>query len=158
MSSQFSFQQSVDEVFELLTDPDFLVQRSLALGELEVECEVEEYEDCIVVSMKRTVQPDMPAFIAKIFGSTQSLEMEETWQRSDDGWEGSYEINVDGQPVKMEANFSLTADGDGSCYEIEHFCTAKIPLVGRKIEKQMQAESVEGVTKEVEYLMQQLGE
>jgi len=156
MSLQFKFDQSVDEVFELLSDPDFLVERSLALGELEADCEVEEYEDCIVIKMARTVEPEMPAFLAKIFGSTQSLDMEETWQRNGDDWEGSYEIKVGGQPVTMEANFSLTADGDGSCYEIEHFCTAKIPLVGRKIEKQMLAETSGGATAELEYLQQKL--
>lgn len=157
MSLQFSFDHSVDEVFALLTDPDFLVQRSVALGELEAECEVEEYEDSIVITMKRTVKPDMPAFIAKNFGSTQTLHMEETWQQTDEGWEGSYEINIDGQPVTMKANFSLMPEGDGSSYEIKHSSTAKIPLVGRKIEKQMDAESVSGCTAEVEYLREQLG-
>ena len=32
MSLEFSFKQSADTLFDLLCDPDFLVQRSIALG------------------------------------------------------------------------------------------------------------------------------
>jgi hypothetical protein len=42
MTVTCKFTKSVDEVWAVLCDPDFRVERSAALGELTAECDVEE--------------------------------------------------------------------------------------------------------------------
>ena len=73
VSLEYAFDCNVDRVFSLLTDPDFLVDRSIQLGELAAECDVTERKDETVVSMTREVERKLPAFAAKLFvGSINS--------------------------------------------------------------------------------------
>ena len=157
MPLTFDFKQSVDEVRNILTDPDFLVERNLTLGDIESDCEVEEDEDEIIVRMSRKMPVEMNALLAKIFDPIQQLNMVETWHRDGDNWEGEYEIKNKGQPVTLSASFSLKAKGKGSRYEITHRCKAKVPLIGGKIEKACLAQTPDGAKKELEYAKQKLG-
>lgn len=157
MSLSFEFDQDVDTVYNLLTDPDFLVERSTALGESNAECEVEEYDDETVVKMTREVTRDLPSVLAKMFNPSQTMNMVETWRRDGDDWEGEYTIDIVGQPVTMTAKFSLKAKGSGSVYQIKHGCKAKIPLVGGKVEKFILSQAVDGSKDELDYAKEHLG-
>ncbi|MDH5171271.1 MAG: hypothetical protein OEW92_02545, partial [Gammaproteobacteria bacterium] len=64
---EFEFDCAVEEVFGLLTDPDFVVERSLALGDLESSCKVQERGEVTVVVSDRKVRRDIPSFLARIF-------------------------------------------------------------------------------------------
>ena len=157
MSMKFDFKHSVEDVLNLLTDPDFLVDRNLALGDLESDCEVEEDGDDIVVRMSRQTPVELNPFLAKFFGDVQTMSMVETWTPDGDDWTGEYEIHIDGQPVTIGATFSLSAHGKGCRYEITHSCKAKIPLVGGKIEKTVLSQTEDGAREELEYAREQLG-
>ena len=157
MSIKFDFKQSVDEVLNLLTDPDFLVERNLALGDIECDCEVEEGDGEITVHMSRKTPVELNAFLAKFFDSVQEMSMVETWRQDGDDWEGEYEIKMKGQPVTLSASFSLKANTRGARYEITHRCKAKVPLVGGKIEKSCLAQTTDGAVKELEFAKQKLG-
>ena len=56
---EFEFDCAVEEVFGLLPDPDFVVKGSLALGDLESRCKVEERGDTTVVVSDRRVRRDV---------------------------------------------------------------------------------------------------
>ena len=156
MTVSFNFDQDVETVFNLITDPNFLVERSTALGELEADCDVEDYEDKTVVKMRRIVSRDLPAFLAKLFNPKQTLMLEETWLKDGDNWKGKYVVTVEGQPVTVSADFTLSSNGSGSCYKISHKAKANIPLVGGKVEKFILANTEDGATKELEYAKQRL--
>ncbi len=156
MSIQFNFDQSVDAVYQLLTDPDFLVERSTALGELSADAEVEEYDDETVVKMTREVKRELPSVLAKMFNPVQIMKMEETWRRDGDDWSGDFAITVEGQPVKLSAEFSLKANGSGCVYAIKHACKAKIPLVGGKVEKFVLSQAEDGAKQELEFARDKL--
>ncbi|HEY9035975.1 MAG TPA: DUF2505 domain-containing protein [Pseudomonadales bacterium] len=157
MSSRFEFSHDAETVYSLLTDPQFLVDRSLALGELSADCEVEEDDDSATVTMTREVKRDLPAFLAKLFNPIQTMSMTEEWQRKDDGFSGHYRIEVHGQPVTIDAQFGLKPGKKGCIYTIEFSCKARIPLVGRKVEQFIAEQAKEGVSKEMAYLKKQLG-
>lgn len=157
MSERFDFDQDVDTVFALLTDPQFLVDRSLALGELEADCEVEEDDDSATVTMTREVKRDLPAFLAKLFNPVQTVQMHEQWERRDSGFSGHYRLTVDGQPVIINADFSLKPSAKGCAYSIDFRCSAKIPLIGRKVEQFIVEQAKDGVAKEMAYTRQHLG-
>ncbi|MEH6584551.1 MAG: DUF2505 family protein, partial [Halioglobus sp.] len=63
MTVSFDFDQDAQTVYDTLTDPQFLVDRSLALGELSAECEVEESESLTVVKLTREVSRDLPKIL-----------------------------------------------------------------------------------------------
>lgn len=151
-----AFDSDVETLFNLMTDPDFLVERSMALGELNADCEVEDFDDETIVRMTREVRRELPSVLAKMFNPVQTMQMEEIWRRDGDGWTGEYSITVQGQPVTLSATFSLTANGDGCIYAIEHRCRANIPLVGGRVEKFVLAQAVAGAEDELAYARRQL--
>lgn len=151
------FKASPERVYALLTDAQFLVDRCLAVGELEVDCDIEEHDDLTEIKLSRLVSRDLPGFISKLFDSRQTLKMREEWQQdSDDSWSGSYVINVQNQPVTITADFQLCSADDGCCYTIEHKVKSKVPLIGGRISKYILAETRRGCAAELEYLREQL--
>lgn len=156
MSLEFTFEQDVDTVFNTLTDPDFLVERCVALGEVEADCDVEDYEDKTVVILRRVVSRELPAFLAKLFDSKQTLKMTETWNKDGENWQGEYRVDVEGQPVTVSAKFSLESTSKGSIYRIQHKAKANIPLIGGKVEKFILSNTEVGATDELEYTQKAL--
>ena len=158
MPIRYDLEHDINSVFALLTDPDFIVDRSLVLGELEASCEVEHDEGNTVVTMTRKLEIDLPSFIARMIDLVQTLHITEQWQSDGEGgWTGEYTSEMKGQPILISANFELYATDSGCSYTIEHKANARIPLLGRKIEKFIQAEAGQGCTRELDYLRDRLG-
>jgi hypothetical protein len=55
MPLRYDFKHDIDSVIALLTDPAFIVDRSLDLGELEAGCELEPDGDNTVVTGMRHI-------------------------------------------------------------------------------------------------------
>lgn len=157
MSVRFEFKANIDTVFNLMTDPDFLVERSLAIGELEASCEVEDSDKQTVVTMQRLVNRELPSFLAKLFSSEQRLNTKETWLRDGDNWQGTVQIEVVDQPVSLQGDFSLTAATENTCiYEIAYKAKAKIPLIGGKVEKFIASQTSDGIQQELDFASSKL--
>ena len=157
MSVSYEFDHDVQTVYETLTEPQFLVDRCLALGELSAECEVEEDEETTVVKLVREVSRDLPRVLAKLFDALQVTDMVEQWQPDGDGWRGTWELDVRGQPVTVAARFQLEPTSTGSRYTVSHSVKAKIPLVGKQVEKYILGQTASGATDELAYLRDYLG-
>ena len=157
MSVSYEFDHDVQTVYETLTEPQFLVDRCLALGELSAECEVEEDEHSTVVKLVREVSRDLPRVLAKLFDAVQVTDMVEKWQPDGEGWRGTWELDVRGQPVTVAASFQLEPTSTGSRYTVSHSARAKIPLVGKQVEKYILGQTASGATDELVYLRDYLG-
>jgi hypothetical protein len=152
MTVSFEFDHDVETVYETLTEPQFLVDRCSALGELSAECDVEEDEDCTTVNLMREIRRDLPRIIAKVFDPVQVMDMQERWRAQDNGWRGDWTMDVRGQPVTISANFELVPTKNGCRYSVTHRVKAKIPLVGKQIEKYILGQTSDGATDELTYL------
>jgi hypothetical protein len=158
MSLEFSFKQSADTLFDLLCDPDFLVQRSIALGEISADAETEEDEDGrVTITMRREVKQDLPSFLSKLFKPQQVLLMKEEWQKVGPNYVGKGEFTVDGQPVTVKTEMTIKPKGKGCTYGISYKPKAQIPLVGGKVEKFIEGNCIEGSKKELEYTARHFG-
>jgi hypothetical protein len=158
MSLTFDFAHSAEDVFELFTDPDFLVDRSLAIGELSADAEVAEDEDGVVyVTMRREVSQDLPAFLAKLFNPKQVLNLEETWTQDGDTFVGNSEYTVEGQPVNVKTQMQLTPNDSGCTFSITYNIKADIPLIKGKVEKFIKGNCEEGTKKELDFAVSRLG-
>jgi hypothetical protein len=154
----YEFKTDVEQVYALLTDPQFLVDRCLGIGELDAECEVEEGDGVVSIDLKRKVQRELPGLLAKMFDPEQNLHMREEWQPDGEGgYSGKYLIEIQGQPANIAATFELYPTEDGCCYTITHKAKAKIPLVGSKVEKYIQGQTQDGCAAELDYLRDHLG-
>ncbi|CAA0108607.1 Uncharacterised protein [BD1-7 clade bacterium] len=156
MSTTYKLQHDVDTVIDMLCDPDFLVERSIDLGELSADAEVEEEGSKIIISMRREVTRDLPKFLAKLFNPQQVLHLTETWQQVGDNFVGKSEFTVEGQPVKVNTDMTLKPSGDGCEYTISYKAKADIPLVGGKVEKFIVSNCEEGTQKEIDFLTKRL--
>lgn len=158
MSMHYEFEHDAQSVFNLLTDPEFLVDRCLDMGELEASCEVEEQEGATVISLTRRLKRDLPRVFAKMLDPEQTMQMTEKWQPDGEGgWNGDYTFEMVGQPVCIRAEFELYPTDTGCCYIIEHKVKAKIPLIGGKIEKYIGGQAEDGCTGELNYAQEKLG-
>lgn len=156
MTAAYVFKASADTVFDLLTDPDFLVQRCVAMGEKNIQCDVEMEGRQTRVVLARTIKRDLPAVLAKLFGSENRMVMTENWEAIGNSWMGHYAVEVEGQPVKLGAKFKLKPTAEGCEYSIDYSCKANIPLVGGKVESFILSQTEEGMRKEMDYLAQRL--
>lgn len=158
MGLKYQFAHNIDTVFELLTDPDFLVERSISIGELSADCEIEEDGEKTTIKMNREVErDDLPKFLAKLFNPVQTLKFTEEWQSNGNNKAGKYSIDVVGQPVTIMAKLKLSETDEGCEYSIEHSAKASIPLIGGKIEKFIIGQTADGVEQEINYLREKLG-
>jgi len=49
MAGKFAFPVGIREIYGLLTDPGFLVDRNIALGAVDSECEAEEFDSGVLI-------------------------------------------------------------------------------------------------------------
>ncbi len=158
MSVSYEFKHDVQSVYEALTEPQFLVDRCSALGEISAECDVEEAEDgTTTVNLCREIQRDLPKILAKVFDPVQVMDMTEEWCPDGDGWSGTWTMDVRGQPVLISASFELVPTAKGCQYTVTHSAKAKVPLIGRQLEKFILGQTSEGAADELSYLAEYLG-
>jgi len=156
MTVKFAFPVGIEEIYDLLTDPDFLVDRNVALGDVDSECEAEETASGILIKMKRTRHLDMPAFLSSVLGGNPVFHTEEQWMTVQDHYYGNSTTTVGSHPGTVRTSFTLHPDKKGCVYQISHEAKMKIPLVGRKVEQYIVQKAAEDVKKEMEYLRSSL--
>ncbi len=142
----------MESVYINLTDPDFLKARCEALGEIKIKCDVSEHNGVKTVVLDRTIKRNLPKILEKMFNPENRTVMTEHWQKKGEAYVGDYEIEVIGQPVTLFADFKLEARGEGSVYTINHGCKARVPIVGKHIEKFVLGQIEDGFRKEMNVL------
>ena len=158
MSLKYRFDSDVQTVFELLTDPDYLVQRSIDMGEASADCEVSDVgEDETQVEITREVEQELPAFLAKLFSPSQIVSQSECWKRCGEKFVGNYDIQIQGQPVQVHSSFKLEPNGEGCEYSVDHHVSVKIPVIGKKVGEFVQAQTEDGIMRQLEHAREQLG-
>lgn len=157
MTVSSDFNHNVQAVFKALTDPKYLVDRSLALGELCADCEVSEDEKRATITMVREVRRELPGVLAKLFDPVNVMDMTEEWQANADGWSGNWTMTVRGQPVTIQGRFELAPTSDGCRYSVSHRARAKVPMIGEQVKKFILGQTTRGAEDELEYLRNYLG-
>jgi hypothetical protein len=152
MTVHADFEHEAQAVYAALIDPQYLVDRNLALGELSAECEVEQDGDCATIKAVREVRRKLPGVLARIFDADSTLDMTEEWRADEDGWRGNWTMTVRGQPVTIFGSFELLPTQDGCRYSVTHQVRAKVPLVREQVQKFILGETTKGARDELEYL------
>lgn len=147
------YKQDIETVFKQMTDKDYLENRAYWVKEVDPEVSVEWNGDLPTLTIQRWVIRDYPKFLKKLFPPKQGMKHIEKWQKDGSNWKGSYNIDVQGNPVEVTADFTLKSTPDGGCeFSILHAVTAKIPLLGSKIEAYILKETQTGCGDELNYL------
>ncbi|MDH3788437.1 MAG: DUF2505 domain-containing protein [Xanthomonadales bacterium] len=157
MTIRTDFEQDAKAVFKAMTDPEFLTDRNLALGEISSEYEVSEGGDRTTLTAVREVRRELPGVLAKLFDPVSVMDITENWQAQGDGWTGEWYLQVREQPVTVTGQFQLVPSETGCSYSVTHRVRAKVPFVSGQIEKYVRTQTAKGANDELEYLRKYLG-
>jgi hypothetical protein len=152
----FQYDQPPEKVLALILDPDFLAERSRAMGEIDVQVTARRDGDRVVVVNQRSVKRDLPSFAAKLFSPVNQVTQTEQWTTTGDTKRGSYKLEVKGAPVTMNAQLELRPQGSGTEYRVTYDITVKVPLIGGKLESYTLEQTKAGARKELEYTAERL--
>lgn len=127
------------ETARMISDPEYTAIRGRVLGASSATSQVTGDPDGEMTIVTELSMPtDRVPDIAKRFvGKTVTIKETQTWAAPADSGErtGRIRIEVPGIPVSVEGTSRLTPQDDHSQMEVSGDLTAKIPLVGGKLEK-----------------------
>ena len=157
MKSKFEFNHDVATVLELLHDPQFLVDRLIELGDLDADCEVEEDNETVTVTINRLKADDVPGFLKKIAGSEQKINIVEQWRAEGEGYAAVSLLKILGTPIRIHSRISLNPNSrEGCVYAIELEPEVKVPLIGGKIKQFVEKRAAQEILTEHQYTEQYL--
>lgn len=130
----FDYPDAPADVTALLQDPVFLRYRSEAAGERNVEVRVEPTAGGVQVTVSREKDVDVPAFARVVVGSSNRAVESTSWRTEGERFSAEYTIEVPGLPVKTQGKSTFVANAGGCRYTSTFQVTARVPLIGGKIE------------------------
>lgn len=157
MTIHTEFEHDAKAVFRAMTDPEFLVDRNLALGEISAEYDVSRDKENTTVTAVREVRRELPGLLAKLFDPVNVMDLTENWHPEGDGWVGEWKLKVREQPVTVTGTFELTSTESGCAYSVSHKVKARVPLVSGQVQKYVMSQTTKGAADELEYLKNYLG-
>ena len=133
----YNFSHSVDRVFDESMTKDYLESRASWVVTDEVTAEVsDEPNGGRKAVADRYVIRNYPKVFGNLFPQRQLMIHTETWQPDGDGgYTGSYTCDVQDAPVLVEGEMTLKPVGDGCELRTLHTITAKMPIIGKRVEK-----------------------
>jgi len=135
MLVNFKFNHDIDLVYKTLTDPQFLIDRALKLGSLDAQSEFKHVESKLQISLIRRRKINVPRVLRAVLKSIQTAKTEETWSRSGDNYMCQNATDIDGAPLTIKGNISLTPSTTGCTFSADFEPDAKVPFIGKKLEK-----------------------
>lgn len=156
MKINYDFTAPLDAVAELLTKPQFLVDRCLALGGLSATGDSSEDDGRIVIKTTRELEADLPSIVKKLLGSVTTLDLVEVWEKNGDGWGGTWDVEIKGQPISVHGDFELLPTSEGCHYSADAKVTAKVRLIGKKIEQSLEGTIATDLVADLDYTNDQL--
>lgn len=131
---------SATDAAAMYADPSYADIRKSALGATSVTSTVDgDPAGAFTVRTELALPTDRVPEVARRFvGSSLTVREEQSWDApgADGARSGRNRLDVVGMPAGMEARIQLTADGEtASTLEIDGDLTAKVPLIGSRLEK-----------------------
>lgn len=117
------------EVYAMLTDPVFREKAAWGQEADSVTVDIDGGAVRIVMTQRNT---NIPGFAKAFAGPTTTVHQSEDWR---DEEVADFTTDTPGKPVGIRGTRRLVADGDGTLDTFEGEASAKVPLIGGKIEK-----------------------
>ena len=130
----FDYPDTPADVAGLLQDPVYLRYRSEVAGEQNIDVRVEPEAGGVRVTVSREKEIDVPAFARAVIGGAKRAVESTLWRTEGDRFSAEYNIEVPGLPVKTSGKSTFVAGAAGCRYTSTFQVTARIPLIGGKIE------------------------
>jgi len=155
---RFEHARDTDTVFQLMTNRDELTKRCEALGERNVQVEVDESGGVTKTQIVREVERELPGFAKRLLKPKNTLVEREEWRSVEGRYEGKGQLKIVGTGATIDSTIRLSPSGAGCVYEIDLEVTAKAPLIRKKIEAFVGDTALESLREQHEYYAQRLRE
>ena len=156
-SVSFKFKQDVETVYAFVSNAEEVRKRSVAFGDRDIRVAESDAGGTKTITNTRLVTADVPAFMKKLFNPTNTVVDKKAWRSEGDKKIGKLDVDVQGTPTEIHGTITIApAPGGGSTYSIDFKGTAKIPLIGGKVEAYVEEQSAKGMREEFEYNQKQL--
>ncbi len=126
---KFTYKQDADTVYDFITNPEIIEERSKALGERDIQIT----KDGERITNRRMGQAAVPGFAKKLLKPENLVIEVKSWDRASKSC--TFDVDVQGAPTKVNGKIQIVPAGSGCDYLIEFKVTASIPLIGKKLEK-----------------------
>lgn len=125
-----------ERLVHLLTDPASMTQCYESAGFTDVAVAAHAEGDALAVEIDQRMTGPLPGPLAKITGGTVHLKETYTWSPAGDRGGRSAEWRVDfrGVPGSIQGTVEVVPDGPGSLLVYSATVTARIPVIGGRIE------------------------
>jgi len=152
----FHYDHPTEKVLALLLDPEFVTERSRAMGDSNIQVSVRRDGPRVVVVNQRDVQRDLPSFARKLFSPVNRVTETDTWDTAGEVATGTSQVDVRGVPATIRATFELRPQAAGSEYRITYDIAVRVPLIGGKLESYTLEQTKLSLRKELEYTADRL--
>jgi len=123
-----TYDASIEEVWQMLTDPAF---RERVLERMKVVRGSVVVEDGVVTLDQVQSASGLPSFATKLVGDEIRIVQVETWRSPE---HADIEVTIPGKPGEMSGTATLTESGGRTTQRVDLEVTVRLPLVGGKIE------------------------
>jgi carbon monoxide dehydrogenase subunit G len=132
---ELAYEADPDDVYEMLSDPDFREKVARAQEAVSVDVQVTTTSGgfSLMTDLEQNTK-DLPAMAKKITGDTTRAVITEEWS-SPDG--GSITITAPGKPTNAAGTVTISAGPAGTTEVVELEVKVKVPLIGGKLEQLM---------------------
>ena len=117
------------DVYAMLTDPDFREKAAWAQGSISVDVQIDGPSVTIDMAQELT---DIPSFAKTIVGEKTRAVQAETWH---EGVWADFSVTSPPLPIGIKGTRLRVVEGDVTLDTFEGEAKAKLPLVGKKLEK-----------------------
>ena len=132
----YDYKQDIDAVYKEITSEAYINDRATWNVNDKTSATIKpNASGGVDIVLDRYIHREYPRAIRKLLPATTNMDHQETWEPDGDGWKGSYDVDVKKSPVTVGAEFTLKKKGTGCELRIWHWATAKIPLLGGRVEK-----------------------
>jgi hypothetical protein len=130
----YAYPADPEAVLGLMRDPEFLKYRHEAVGEKNVEVQVEELPDGLHLVIARDKEVQLPGFARRLFNPKNRITDHQHWYRDGERWVAEYQVQIAGVPGHVRGTAALVPSPTGCDFVSAFEVTANVPLVGGKLE------------------------
>ena len=149
----FRLDASVAEVYRLLTDHQFLVERRAAAGDTDIDVRLDQVGAALKMRIECTIAPDMPAFARKLFARWIKIIETSEWRPIDGGYQQTIHTDVAGGAGAVTGTTTLRAVGGGCEIREEFDGTVYFPVFKKRLLSVLIRETEKAIHADYEYLL-----
>ena len=151
-----------EDVFALMSTPQFQQDKADALGSLSCEASVSHPDAGLTTVHTRREMPagNVPEFIKAMVRPTLVVHERELWREpgSDGARSGEFRVDVVGAPIEVRGQVSLVRVREGCTLTFDFELTTSVPLFKPAVERAASTQVLATITTEFDLLRRRLQE